>query len=88
MVEWSAWALDANRSDQDQQNWYLYRAEISDKRYTGQYDQRQYSRLLYPEYVASPQSSCLVLERVDAFDKCHQHLSLGRDTPLPMVDRR
>lgn len=53
MSSWSSWNLDVARSGQDQQNWHLYRAEISGEAYTGNYHQIQYPRLRYPKYVAS-----------------------------------
>jgi hypothetical protein len=51
MNTWSLWTLDAARNSQDPNHWHVYSAEMSGGEYTGNYDQKQYPRLLFPEYV-------------------------------------
>jgi hypothetical protein len=51
MIEWSDWALDGARSNQDTSQWYVYRARRSNEAWA--YHTRQYSRTSYPEYVSN-----------------------------------
>jgi hypothetical protein len=47
-MNWSQWALDAARSSQDPQEWHVYRAELSDGQYNGNYEQKQFPKLGFP----------------------------------------
>jgi hypothetical protein len=57
MSNWSSWALDLARSDQDHDNWHVYRAAAVGGSY--QYDQAHYPRHIYQEYVTKPQFASL-----------------------------